>query len=641
MQPAYMNHWRLERHGVSDRLYSLTKPETAKREPGHIVMLNRHREAIRHYRRAFPEILRYAILFRLLEAVVLMPLAALMGQALSGRAVVDSTELVAFAMSPRGFLALFCWGTLFLAIRLVEQAGLSAIVLGTSNEKRVTALSALAMVARVMPKLVALSVWILLTALLLLLPLLAVAAYYARKLLKEHDINYFIAQRPPEFMRAIAVTAAVALPTLAAAVWIAVRWRLVVPATLCERGSARAMLASSARLVRGNWRPMATAWLISLLLVLGLGLLAAWLGRVCGLAATRLTAEWSEHPGIFAGLLVLRTVLTGLVTLPAPCVTAGVFATFYCDIRRARDPGWQPAIGAETGARRGTAIGRWLLAALPLIVIGLSFIITIQGMEELYADRPVAVTAHRGGTTRSVENTLSAVREAVEEGAQFAEIDVQTSRDGVLVVTHDSDFSRLAGVARKVWEMTHEEIQAVALTREGSAQKPDRVPTLEQVLTEARGRIRLNIELKYYGDHQPQLAERVLEAVRRFGMEDQVVIQSLHYAGLEEIRRLAPRIPIGYLFSVNAREPERLDVDFLSVQLGRVDRSFVSAAHRRGLLVHVWTVNKPEDMQRLIDLGVDNLITDRPKEALQLAHAQAQRSPTERAMRRLHTWLLD
>src|SRR5262249_54878900 len=147
--------------------------------------------------------------------------------------------------------------------------------------------------------------------------------------------------------------------------------------------------------------------------------------------------------------------------------------------------------------------------------------------------------------------------------------------DGVLVVTHDSDFSRLGGVARKVWDMNYDEIRAIPLARGGSGRPPEHAPTLDEVLTDARGRIRLNIELKYYGDHQPGLAERVVRAVRARGMDDQVVIQSLHYAGLEEVRRLAPQIPIGYLFSVNALEPARLDVDFLSVLAGRVDRPFV------------------------------------------------------------------
>jgi glycerophosphoryl diester phosphodiesterase len=273
---------------------------------------------------------------------------------------------------------------------------------------------------------------------------------------------------------------------------------------------------------------------------------------------------------------------------------------------------------------------------------GIALVGTFLGMGELYSDRPVAVTAHRGGTRHSIENTVAAIREAIDAGAQFAEIDVQMSRDAVLVVTHDSDFSRQARVARKVWELTYDEIREIPLTSPAHPDiPPDHAPTLEEVLDVARGRIHLNIELKYYGDHQPGLARRVVEAVRSGGMADQIVIQSLHYAGLEEVRRAAPEIPIGYLFSVNAREPKRLDVDFLSVQIGRVTGPFINAAHRRNQDVHVWTVDKPADMERMIDLGADNLITNHPPEALALVREHNQFLPPQRALHRLRAWLTE
>jgi glycerophosphoryl diester phosphodiesterase len=608
-------------------------------------MFHQHRAALRHFRQARGDLARFALLFRLLEAVVFTPVAALVGQWISGREVVDSTELAAFALSPRGFVYWFIAGTLLLAIRLVEQAGLTAILLGAANEQRVTAPAALLIVARVLLKLIAVSAWILTAAVLLSLPLFSVAAYFARPLLAQHDINYYLAARPPEFIEALAIVAAVALPTLAVVAWLAVRWALIVPVVLCEERRASGLLASSSQLVHGHWRRVAVAWLVCGLIIAALGLLSAWVGRLCGLAATMFAGDHGGSAAFFVSLLVVRAILTALITLPGPCIMAGVSAAFYCDFRGDCEPAWKPSLVADTPSadRRRHAIaviGGWLLAGGPLIAIVVGTVGTIMSLDDLYAERPTAVTAHRGGTIRSVENTLSAIREAIDDGAQFAEIDVQISRDGVLVVTHDSDFSRQAGVAKKVWEMDYEEIRAIELTREGMTE-PEYVPTFDEVLKAARGRIGVNIELKYYGDHQPRLAERVVDRVKALGMEDQVIVQSLHYAGLQEVRQAAPRIPIGYLFSVNAREPARLDVDFFSVQLGRVDRAFIHSAHRRGLEVHVWTVDDPADMQRLIDLGVDNLITNRPREAVALARAQAKRTPPERALRRLRTWLME
>src|SRR5205085_11819336 len=137
----------------------------------------------------------------------------------------------------------------------------------------------------------------------------------------------------------------------------------------------------------------------------------------------------------------------------------------------------------------------------------------------------------------------------------------------------------------------------------------------------------------YYGDHQPRLAERVVEEVRAHEMTNQVIIQCLEYEPLRTVHRVAPEIPIGYLLSVNARRPSRLDVSFLGTALSRATGSFVRAAHRCGQEVHVWTVNTPEAMERMIDVGVDSLITDKPAEALRLVRQYERLSPAERTLR--------
>ena len=244
------------------------------------------------------------------------------------------------------------------------------------------------------------------------------------------------------------------------------------------------------------------------------------------------------------------------------------------------------------------------------------------------------MTAHRGGHLNAPENTVAAIREAIEVGAQYAEIDVQTTKDGIVVVTHDSDFSRIAGVAAKVWELTYGEIRAIPLGERSSAEfRNEPAPTLEEVLAVAKDRIKLNIELKYYGNHQPRLAKRVVEEVQAQDAASRVLIQSLEYESLREVRRLAPEIPIGYLISMSSKEPSRLEVDFLSVAMKRVTSESVRAAHQRGQQVFVWTVNQPRTMKRMIDLGVDNLITDRPAVALRLVRECESLSAAERLLR--------
>jgi glycerophosphoryl diester phosphodiesterase len=118
-------------------------------------------------------------------------------------------------------------------------------------------------------------------------------------------------------------------------------------------------------------------------------------------------------------------------------------------------------------------------------------------------------------------------------------------------------------------------------------------------------------------------------------MLDQVVIQCLEYERLLDVCQLAPEVPIGYLLSLNVREPSRLKVNFLSVEQKRIDHSFILRAHHRGLQVYAWTVNIAEDMEHLFDLGVDGIITDQSALARRTLDAFANRPKPERAVWRL------
>ena len=100
-------------------------------------------------------------------------------------------------------------------------------------------------------------------------------------------------------------------------------------------------------------------------------------------------------------------------------------------------------------------------------------------------------------------------------------------------------------------------------------------------------------------------------------------------------------LPIGYLLSFNARRPSRLDVDFLSVEQNRLDGKFLHRSRRSGQQVYAWTVNRTEDMQRLFDLGVDGIITDQSALARKTLEEYNSRPKTERAVRRVRSWLAD
>ena len=585
------------------------------------------------------ELAGFALAFRVLESLLFAPVAALVGKWLLGRTVLDSTALVSFLLSPRGFFALAFAAITALSIRLTEHAGLSAIFFRGFDDRRISSCEALRLVWRHLLVLVDVSARLVGAGLLTVLPLLVVTGGFAAWLLPRHDVNYYLKVRPPQFIAAAGVIGVVVMVTAAAVLALVVRWRWVVQVVLFEQRKAGAAFAESATLTRGvRWKLMGV--LIGLLLLsFALGLVASALEGACTSVVFGVTGHGVASLAISFGVLLLLGIIIGAVfTFFGACVDAGVFTSLYRRRRRTVIAGEAPLLG-EHGVYP-IAPPRWVPAAIVVGLLALTASGTWLALDAISDERTITIHAHRGVATKAPENTLAAVREAIAVGADYVETDVQLSKDDVLVVAHDSDFSRLGGVAKKVWDLTYNEIRAIPLGgRAAPGFRNQFTPTFDELLAETKGRIKVNIELKYYGDHQPGLARKVVQAVRAREMLDQVVIQCLEYEPLLEVHKLAPEVPVGYLLSFNAREPSRLNVNFLSVEQKRLDRAFILAAHRRGQQVYAWTVNTPEKMERLLDLGIDGLITDQPALARKILDQYLSRPKTERAARRVRAWL--
>jgi glycerophosphoryl diester phosphodiesterase len=242
----------------------------------------------------------------------------------------------------------------------------------------------------------------------------------------------------------------------------------------------------------------------------------------------------------------------------------------------------------------------------------------------------VAVTAHRGSSKDAPENTLSAIRRAIDDGADFAEIDVQETADGVIVLLHDTDLKRIAGVNRKIWQSTYPEIKSLDAGSWFSPEfKGEHIPTLAEAIALSRDKIKLNIELKFNG-HEKHLVESVVKIIRDHNFGSQCVITSLDYAGLRKAKQLNPDLKTGFIIAKSIGNMFRVDTDFLSLDSGIVNADVIAAARKRKKQVHVWTVNKPGSMSYFINLGVDNIITDYPAKLVAVIKERASLDDVEK-----------
>jgi len=276
---------------------------------------------------------------------------------------------------------------------------------------------------------------------------------------------------------------------------------------------------------------------------------------------------------------------------------------------------------------------RWfVLAALAALGYFVAATLRKQESRAVEGDWP-ANFAHRGDSTRAPENTLEAFRKAVEAGAGGLELDVHLTRDGHVVVIHDATLDRTTSGSGAVKGATLEEIKDLdaghGFSPDGGMTYPYRglglgVPTLAEVLEEFPD-VSVNIDIK---DGRPGNVEAVIEVLRRAGAEGRALVVSEAHVAVRWVREVsggsvatgASRREIAVFYLLGALRLEGLlkpDYDALQVpvtygRLALVTRRFVEAAHARGVRVDAWTINDPAEMRRLLDLGVDVVMTDRP-----------------------------
>ncbi|MET9379849.1 glycerophosphodiester phosphodiesterase [Streptomyces sp. NPDC002928] len=231
-----------------------------------------------------------------------------------------------------------------------------------------------------------------------------------------------------------------------------------------------------------------------------------------------------------------------------------------------------------------------------------------------YLDHPGPLAfAHRGGAADGLENTVAQFRRAVATGYRYIETDVHATRDGKLVAFHDAALDRVTDSAGRIADLRWEDVRHARV----GGKEP--VPLFEELL-ETFPEVRWNVDIKA----EPAL-HPLLNLIARTDSWDRVCVGSFSEARVVRAQRLAgPRLATSYgtrgVLNLRLRSwgvPAALRRSAIAAQVPEsqsgiqvVDHRFVRAAHARGLQVHVWTINEADRMHRLLDLGVDGIMTD-------------------------------
>jgi glycerophosphoryl diester phosphodiesterase len=592
-------------------------------------------EAATILRRTIGKVLCVHLVYVVAGAALFTPLLGLLGRFLlyfSGQTMLSDMDIAFFALTPAGMIALILFGATLITMIVFEQASLMVLVAGSMQGRDAGIVPALMSTVHRSKDIFLFSLRFVIRVLLLVFPFAVICFAVAWFLLTDYDINYYLAQKPPVFLLAAVCIAVVLIVMAIVLTRTLFNWALALPLVLLEDTPASKSFGESTKRTLGRRRLLVSVFLLWVSAIIFMEMVL--LGTVQFVGKSLLVSAMDS-----IGMLVLFTGgLAALLSVGNFFITAlsfGGFASFLLvfargcglEIKKIRFPA---VLESRTGEwrRLGAAQTALILAGCAVVSL-LTGLFLVGGVR---TEDDVEIIAHRGAAGRAPENTLASVRQALEDGADWVEIDVQETLDGRIAVIHDSDLMKLAGKELNIWDATLEQLQQVDI---GSWFSPEfsneRIPSLEDVLETVKGKAGLLIELKYYG-HDQRLEQRVADIVEQTDMLDSVALMSLKRAGIEKARNLRPDWPYGLLTSKTIGDLSSLQMDFLAINMATTSPGLIRRIQKAGKQVYVWTVNDRMSMSRMMSLGVDGIITDEPKLARQVLTERAELNFSERLL---------
>jgi glycerophosphoryl diester phosphodiesterase len=264
-----------------------------------------------------------------------------------------------------------------------------------------------------------------------------------------------------------------------------------------------------------------------------------------------------------------------------------------------------------------------------LVGTGVAFSLLFSPFSQAFAEEPTAGerkqvdnVAHRGATGYAPENTIAGFDLAVDMKADYIEIDVQRSKDGELVIIHDTTVDRTTDGTGKVGDLTLQQLQDLdAGSWKGEKFAGESIPTFEEILDRYHGKVGILIELKA-PELYPGIEEQVAEALKERNLDqpqnEKIIIQSFNFESMKKTDKLLPKVPVGVLTSnrthttAEALKEFSTYAEWFNPSYGIVTEEVVDQVHAQGMQIGSWTVRSQEAADFLYEMNVDAIITDYP-----------------------------
>ncbi|BAL16359.1 glycerophosphoryl diester phosphodiesterase family protein [Bacillus cereus NC7401] len=561
---------------------------------------------------AFWNVLTFQLAYKLLAAIVFVPLFGIIFNKLlyfGGYANATNDELLAFLKTPYGILAIVILSLLALFLIFTEFAVLIIISYFAHKRQKVRLRPILYKTVTYLPTLFTYCLPGFILYAVVLLPLLNMG--YETALIPQIQIPNFITG---ELFKT--TMGQVGYYTFFAVVaYLNLRWIFVLPIVVLEQKPFRVAARKSAKLVKESFFKVLfflVGFFISIgivyVLFLGIYLLCLW-----GVY------EFTNPKGTFALLAesTMSVFLTSTLYLFSFIVTPFyimAITRLYLQKVPVEDVLLEEGLDySKTKAdkcffqkHRWKFIGVYIVGIITAGMV-VAFIVTF--ITNTYKE-PI-IMAHRGYISKGVENTKEALQGAIDAKADYAEIDVLQTKDGELAVIHDLKLKRLANANVHVSDLTMDELRQLTLSQDGFS---GQISTLDEIIKLAKGKIKLNIEVKLHGGEK-DFVNKVLKTIKDNEFEKQCVIQTLHYPLIKEFKRANPNIKVGYILYASRAHLKNVKADFYVAEEYMLNKKLVKEARKLNKPIYVWTVNDMESLKGYYKLNVDGIITDYPESA--------------------------
>lgn len=580
-------------------------------------MIEIFRNSLSDFKRSYATYLSFEVIYSFLVSLLFVPFLTYLFNRIvmvigNGEALING-DVYQMGLSLKGIMGTLIIGFLAVTVLFVEFGVLILIAHKNYFKQTISVSQSFVTASGKWPKLMGFGIFQLFFIMLLIIPFLDISTLPP---LLDVNVGILITETLQKPILAIVVYAVLLLIVA----YLYVRWIYTLHFIFIENKSITKAMAASWRLTRqGKLQFVLTMVLWNMFIIVAGFLIMTVLSKVTGIVDSKWIGDFvGNYLAMFSSYVAIAL---SLFIVPMNMIMLTRF--YYQTLGRVN-----VSVADKVTLSKSGFLGKWentvkrtfkrrKKTVMSVALLGLAVIVLVNGFIQssiVYLPWDVEVAGHRGDGYSAPENTVSSVKSGIQKGVDAVEIDVTLTKDDVLVLSHDLDLERMAGVPVTIKDATYDEVKDIDIGKLfDESYEGETLATLGEILDIANdANTRVIIDVKAETDEEIYASE-ITRLVEEHDMEDLASVQSFNPTFLKLMRKENPDIDLGQILFLFAGNLSGLDVDFYTVRETMLTKRFVKQARKQNRRIWVWTVNNTRNIKKVLSYDVDGIITDYPE----------------------------